>query len=164
MNSKRTLLHGVLSSGESWIGLYCNGDRFDWTDGTALDYLYWMNGRQGNYTEYNYKKMCVNELGLKNLFRWNGSLCKDCRSYICKKDLDECETGGHNCSKNALCINNDGSFTCQCRYGYVGNGRVCAPNECILRTHNCHRMAKCRDTVAGFTCTCRKRFFGDGRI
>ena len=138
---------GVLSSDESWIGLYWNGDGFDWTDGTTLDYLYWMKGQQGNYTEYNYRKMCVNELGMKDIFRWNGSLCKDCRSYICKKgllyilsslsndfliliklplsDLDECETGGHNCSKNEVCTNNDGSFSCQCKYGYVGKGRVC---------------------------------------
>ncbi|XP_065837701.1 uncharacterized protein [Oscarella lobularis] len=154
---------GVLSSGESWIGLYGNGDGFNWTDGTAVDYVHWPKEQLalGNYST---EQVCVNELGVKNLFHWNGTLCKQCLSYVCKKDLNECETGSHGCSNDAVCTNEVGSFSCTCKHGYVGNGRVCTPNECFLGKHNCHANAVCRDTDDGFTCTCKPGFHGDGTL
>ena len=37
-------------------------------------------------------------------------------------DVDECEAKSNNCHPNANCINNEGSFTCQCKPGYDGDG------------------------------------------
>ena len=44
---------------------------------------------------------------------------------FCHTDLDECTDGSHSCHENAVCINTEGSFTCSCRHGYVGNGYNC---------------------------------------
>ena len=40
-------------------------------------------------------------------------------------DINECEKKSHNCHSNAKCINTDGSFTCQCKGGYEGDGFIC---------------------------------------
>ena len=40
-------------------------------------------------------------------------------------DENECETGGHNCDPNAMCINQPGSFECYCNTGYTGDGVDC---------------------------------------
>ena len=40
-------------------------------------------------------------------------------------DVDECADGTHNCSSNAKCTNTDGSFTCDCSDGFIGNGQLC---------------------------------------
>ena len=40
-------------------------------------------------------------------------------------DLDECMGDGNNCNPNADCINTVGSYLCQCRVGYEGDGFTC---------------------------------------
>ena len=40
-------------------------------------------------------------------------------------DIDECSKNGSPCDENADCLNNDGSYTCTCKDGFTGNGRVC---------------------------------------
>ncbi|EYB83149.1 hypothetical protein Y032_0342g3044 [Ancylostoma ceylanicum] len=42
------------------------------------------------------------------------------------QDLNECERGDHTCDHYAVCHNTDGSFTCQCRPGYTGDGHHCS--------------------------------------
>ena len=45
-------------------------------------------------------------------------------------DINECETGEHNCSADhAYCNNTKGSFTCFCKPGYTGNGLNCTGNS-----------------------------------
>lgn len=42
-------------------------------------------------------------------------------------DINEClnvSTSG--CDRNAVCLNNIGSFECQCSPGYIGNGFTCS--------------------------------------
>lgn len=45
----------------------------------------------------------------------------------------------HNCHKDAICTNKDGSFNCDCKDGFVGNGTVCQdiPLNCddFLKKH-----------------------------
>ena len=40
-------------------------------------------------------------------------------------DVDECQTAKHNCDSNAECTNTDGTFTCQCKNGFSGDGVQC---------------------------------------
>ena len=51
---------------------------------------------------------------------------------------DECGLGTHNCDVNALCINNNVSFSCECLSGYNGTGTVgtCSGNMNTLRVCN----------------------------
>ena len=39
-------------------------------------------------------------------------------------DIDECDTGDHNCDTNANCTDNQGSFECTCNPGYSGDGVI----------------------------------------
>ena len=40
-------------------------------------------------------------------------------------DINECNTGQHECDVNARCLNTDGSYTCLCNGGYDGDGFSC---------------------------------------
>ena len=42
-------------------------------------------------------------------------------------DIDECDENKptHNCAMAATCIDTDGSFDCQCKPGFSGNGVTC---------------------------------------
>jgi len=37
-------------------------------------------------------------------------------------DDDECAQGSHACAKHALCTDTLGSYTCQCKPGFFGDG------------------------------------------
>ncbi|XP_078597687.1 ZP domain-containing protein-like [Branchiostoma floridae x Branchiostoma japonicum] len=77
--------------------------------------------------------------------------------------VDECTDGTNNCHSAASCTNTDGSFTCACPTGYVGDGISCTHvDECTDGSHNCHEKATCSDTVEGFNCTCEEGYNGDG--
>lgn len=39
--------------------------------------------------------------------------------------MNECVDGTHDCRENANCMNNPGSFSCECADGYVASGRDC---------------------------------------
>ncbi|XP_063954009.1 fibrillin-3-like [Lytechinus pictus] len=61
-------------------------------------------------------------------------------------DVDECATDAtHDCDVNAFCINNPGSFRCECNLGFFGNGKVCIPMD----------MTSCADQPCseGVVCT-----------
>lgn len=51
-------------------------------------------------------------------------------------DVDECGLGLHDCHPRAVCTNTDGSFSCQCRKGYVGDGRVSCVQTCYDVCHH----------------------------
>ena len=40
-------------------------------------------------------------------------------------DIDECSTS-NNCDYYADCKNTDGSYSCQCKSGYIGDGYSCS--------------------------------------
>ena len=45
-------------------------------------------------------------------------------------DIDECTENQHDCDKNAICTNAEGSFRCDCIGGYTGNGTSCQ-GKCV---------------------------------
>ena len=47
-------------------------------------------------------------------------------------DVDECLLNIHDCSPNANCNNNLGSYNCKCHNGYSGDGTVCDKGGYIL--------------------------------
>lgn len=49
--------------------------------------------------------------------------------YILLSDIDECSLKTDDCSDLAKCINNDGSFLCDCIKGYTGEGGLCTGND-----------------------------------
>ena len=40
-------------------------------------------------------------------------------------DINECDTGEHNCHPSTDCINTIGSFTCHCENSYFGDSADC---------------------------------------
>nr|XP_058963040.1 neurogenic locus notch homolog protein 1-like [Pocillopora verrucosa] len=51
------------------------------------------------------------------------------RGVQCKKDIDECNDGSHDCHFAADCTNTAGSFDCSCQSGHLGDGRhFCSDN------------------------------------
>lgn len=45
-------------------------------------------------------------------------------SYGQCPDVDECELKLDDCHANAICTNTHGSYVCQCRRGYFGDGHA----------------------------------------
>ena len=43
--------------------------------------------------------------------------------------VDECKSGTHDCSTDALCFNTRRSFRCRCKSGFYGNGKICLGEE-----------------------------------
>ena len=83
-------------------------------------------------------------------------------------DFDECFACTDDCAEEADCTNTEGSFTCACAQGYVGNGTFCV-DVCTSGDNDCHENATCllNPDDGTYTCTCKSspgeyRFFGDG--
>ena len=47
-------------------------------------------------------------------------------------DINECIDVVHKCYINAICTNNDGSYSCSCESGYSGNGTACAGMKILI--------------------------------
>ena len=41
------------------------------------------------------------------------------------KDIDECSAKSHTCHVDADCTNYKGGYTCKCKTGYSGDGKLC---------------------------------------
>ena len=53
--------------------------------------------------------------------------------------MNEClDTSARACDANALCMNSEGSFECQCFLGYVGNGLNCSKLNLLVVCYRGH--------------------------
>ena len=50
-------------------------------------------------------------------------------------DIDECKLGLSTCSLDAECTNTLGSFSCQCKVGFSGDGRTCVGRRSYFILH-----------------------------
>ena len=58
------------------------------------------------------------------------AFCDICYNLL---DLNECkQPAGNKCHKNADCFNVEGSYLCQCRKGFVGDGFNCRRKKWLV--------------------------------
>ena len=69
------------------------------------------------------------------------------------QDINECETGEHNCTPlGGKCWNKPGGYGCMCIDGFKGNGWKCEDiNECE-KEGVCHERAECFNEPGSFRC------------
>ena len=104
---------------------------------------------------------CVNILGSFNCLCPSGY--KELDNGLCR-DIDECETGQHNCESG--CVNSEGSFECSCEAGYKMNLKQdkCEDiDECETGQDLCDKNGtkKCKNEIGGYRCKCKRNFSGD---
>jgi len=75
----------------------------------------------------------------------------------CDRDVDECARNIDTCAKWSDCTNTDGSFTCACKNGFIGDGSVGCNDQddcAIVGGDRCDK-GFCTDLGVGdFRCTC----------
>ncbi|CAH3146754.1 unnamed protein product, partial [Porites lobata] len=86
-------------------------------------------------------------------------------------DVDECSASSPVCDSNANCSNTRGSYSCNCRAGYTGDGKtcqgICVPfsdvDECSASSPVCDSNSNCSNTRGSYICTCKSGYTGDGK-
>ena len=130
-------------------------DNINECEDRAHDCVYECNDTTGSYT-----CACPNDIG------W--TLNEDGRNC---SDVDECLTMERTfnvpaCLEHHKCINNIGSYVCECGDGYAEQARVVMNcddiDECTAGTDNCHKNAKCTNIPGEFICECKLGLWGDG--
>lgn len=58
-------------------------------------------------------------------FKWARNLPLISENSLPIVDIDECVSGKHSCHDNATCTNSLGSYSCECKAEYRGNGFFC---------------------------------------
>ncbi|XP_072803608.1 adhesion G protein-coupled receptor E2 isoform X3 [Vicugna pacos] len=75
------------------------------------------------------------------------------------RDVDECQRKSLICKGRSICINTEGSYTCQCPPGLELNPEGPEPckdvNECTLGPNPCHNSTHCLNFVGRYECRCR---------
>ncbi|PFX13555.1 Aggrecan core protein [Stylophora pistillata] len=114
----------------SWLGLNDRSTEgnFTWTDRGHVNFTAWAKTQPNNFK----KEDCVLALGVKHNYEWNDVQCSDCNQFTCKKDLNECQNDLNYCHKVATCTNERGSYNCECRAGYPGDGFDCLTSSAGL--------------------------------
>ena len=72
------------------------------------------------------------------------------------QDVDECQQASTKCHHFADCINNDGSYQCECKDGYKGDGYVeCKIVDACGEMDRCGPNGKCTNVIGpGHVCVC----------
>nr|CAF25492.1 CD97 antigen transcript variant [Bos taurus] len=75
------------------------------------------------------------------------------------RDVDECQHRPRVCKGRSVCINTEGSYTCQCPPGLEfspEDPRHCTDvNECTSGKKPCHSSTHCLNSVGSYECRCR---------
>lgn len=95
---------------------------------------------------------------------WLNSVVKDksVNAYcdMDTEDADECSASVPVCAVNASCQNLQGSYSCSCKPGFSGDGKVCTyVDECA--SNPCTNGGTCVDGINGYTCTCPLNYRGN---
>lgn len=71
-------------------------------------------------------------------------------------DVDECSSGRHRCHREAECINLEGSYRCNCRNGFSGDGYYCQ-QKLTCDELQCDVNGECSisEITRGPECRCR---------
>ncbi|XP_050307632.1 multiple epidermal growth factor-like domains protein 8 [Anthonomus grandis grandis] len=77
-------------------------------------------------------------------------------AYAQCPDVDECGLGLHDCHPQAECTNTDGSFSCHCKKGYIGDGR----SSCVRTCYNVCVHGTCQGEP-DYKCLCEVGWYGD---
>ncbi|TTA69397.1 CD97 antigen [Bagarius yarrelli] len=88
-----------------------------------------------------------------------------------ERDSDECEETV--CGENAVCLNTEGSYYCQCEQGYkagegvnftADEGKSCQViNKCLENEHICGPSATCFYSIGGYYCECNSGFVASNK-
>ncbi|KAI5711004.1 hypothetical protein M8J75_013255 [Diaphorina citri] len=90
-------------------------------------------------------------------------------AFVCT-DVDECMNYPPICNNNADCINRPGTYQCQCKRGFSGDGFNCEEDSTNFSDNNCDTVrcqenAECiEDFTSGPHCNCIEGFISKGSI
>ncbi|XP_028415959.1 fibrillin-1-like [Dendronephthya gigantea] len=88
------------------------------------------------------------------------SLSTEATRIVIAADVNECLDDP--CDRKANCTNIVGSYICECRNGYEGNGINCTDvNECTGENY-CSSNAACENNIGSYECTCNEGYIGSG--
>lgn len=73
---------------------------------------------------------------INQYFNETFSIDKSGWAYAQCPDVDECDLGLHDCHSNALCTNTHGSYSCQCKRGFNGDGKDNCTKTCYEKCIN----------------------------
>ena len=113
----------------------------------------------------------LSDLGVQDRFRYLSAIIYRCNwirtNNITTIDINECVLRTHSCATDANCFNIEGSFGCNCKDGYDGDGFTCENiDECTTPiegvTIKCDVNAQCTDLIPGFRCDCNTGYHGNG--
>ncbi|XP_022809656.1 protein jagged-1-like [Stylophora pistillata] len=99
---------------------------------------------------------CQNHGKCAPQYEKNSYVCVCARGYTgehCETDIDECSTSIWPCDVNADCHNTNGSYSCSCKSGFIGNGKTCTDiDECSTSIRPCDINADCHNTNGSYSC------------
>ncbi|XP_064870499.1 adhesion G protein-coupled receptor E1-like isoform X2 [Oncorhynchus nerka] len=93
--------------------------------------------------------------------------CKEVDSTPPCGDLNECQKTPQVCGSNATCLNNVGSYNCQCQPGFRSTTTVNSTaltgeckdmDECKDQTADCPYNSSCVNTPGSYTCICQSGY------
>lgn len=105
-----------------------------------------------------YVLVCNCEKGFEFKNQLNSSTYQMC------DDVDECKTNSLICGSNAICLNEYGSYSCECIDGFLPKYEtkfVCEDfDECSSEcSHNCDQSNSfCVNTIGAYKCDCKNGF------